>query len=131
MLERLKVLEENIKELLEFKKKTSLDDIRQDKFKEWALRYGFIETIQTVIDIACHIVSKFNLGNPSTYSECIELLEKYTYIDEELSVKLLGMVGLRNLLIHEYLTVDKNRLYELLDSVADTREFVRKIKDLI
>jgi len=131
MLGRLKVLEENIKELIEFKRKISLDDIRHDKSKEWALRYGFIETIQTVIDIACHLVSKYNLGNPSTYSECIELLKKYAYIDEPLTVKLLGMVGLRNLLIHEYLTVDKNKLYELLDHVADVREFVQKIKDVI
>ncbi|NWF75122.1 MAG: DUF86 domain-containing protein [Nitrospirae bacterium] len=131
MLERLKLLEENIKELLEFKKRISLEDIQSDKYKEWALRYGFVETIQIVIDIACHLVSKYNLGNPSTYSECIELLQKYSYIDENLTVKLLGMVGLRNILIHEYLTVDKSKLYDLLNNVDDIRHFIQKIKDLI
>lgn len=87
MLERLKLLEENINELSKFKKRTTLEDIQNDKSKEWALRYGFVETIQILIDIACHLVSKYNLGNPSTYSECIELLEKYEYIDENLTYK--------------------------------------------
>jgi len=131
MLERLKLLEENIAELLEFKKKTTLDDILNDKSKEWALRYGLIETIQIVIDIACHLVSKYNLGNPSTYAECIELLEKYAYIDKNLTAKLLGMVGLRNILIHEYLIIDKNKLYDLLKNVDDIRDFTHKIKDVI
>ncbi len=131
MLERIKLLEENIKELIEFKKRTTLDDIQSDKSKEWALRYGFVETIQIMIDIACHLVSKYNLGNPSTYSECIELLEKYAYIDENLSIKLIGMVGLRNILIHEYLTIEKNKLYDLLNNVSDIRDFIQKIKDLI
>ena len=131
MLERLKLLEENIAELLEFKKKTTLNDILNDKSKEWALRYGLIETIQIVIDIACHLVSKYNLGNPSTYAECIELLEKYAYIDKNITANLLGMVGLRNILIHEYLIIDKIKLYDLLKNVNDIRDFSHKIKDLI
>jgi uncharacterized protein YutE (UPF0331/DUF86 family) len=131
MLERLKLLEENITELLEFRKKTVLQDIQNDKSKEWALRYGFIEAIQIVIDIACHLVSKYNLGNPSTYAECIELLEKYAYIDKNLTAKLLGMVGLRNILIHEYLIIDKNKLYDLLKNIDDIRDFSQKIQDVI
>lgn len=131
MLDRLKLLEENIKELIEFKKRTKLKDIHIDKSKEWALRYGFVETIQIVIDIACHLVSKYNLGNPSTYSECIELLEKYKYISENLTKKLIGMVGLRNILIHEYLTIEKDKLYNLLNDINDIRDFVQEIKDLI
>ena len=131
MLERLKLLEENISELLKFRNKTSLVDIQNDKSKEWALRYGLIETIQIVIDIACHMVSKYNLGNPSTYAECIELLEKYAYIDKTISMKLLGVVGLRNILIHEYVAVDNTKLYDLLKNIDDIRNFIHKIKDVI
>ncbi len=93
MLERLKVLEENIEELLRFKERYVLEDLLADRSKEWALRYGYIETIQVIIDIACHLVSRYNLGNPATYSECIDLLAKYGYLDEGLTKKLLGMVG--------------------------------------
>ncbi len=79
MLEKLKLLENNVKELLEFKKRFSLKDVLSDKTKEWALRYGFLETIQIIIDVACYMASKYNLGNPTTYSECIDLLRKYGY----------------------------------------------------
>jgi uncharacterized protein YutE (UPF0331/DUF86 family) len=131
MLERLKLLEENIAGLLEFRRKTSFEDILHDKSKEWALRYGLIETIQIVIDISCHLVSKYNLGNPSTYAECIELLEKYGHIDKDLAQKLLGMVGLRNILIHEYVAIDNRKLYDLLKNIEDIRDFIHKIKGII
>ena len=41
------------------------------------------------------------------------------------------MVGLRNILVHEYITVDINKLYGLLDNIKDFKEFVNKIKDLV
>lgn len=131
MLERLKALEENITELREFKSRTALADIQADKTKEWALRYGIIESIQIVIDVSCYMISKYNLGNPSTYGECVELLEKYGYIDKRLMAKLLGMVGLRNILIHEYLRIDNSKLYALLENIDDIREFAHKVKDVI
>jgi len=131
MLDRLKLLEENINGLIEFKKRHTLGDIRSDKSKEWALRYGLLESLQIVVDISCHLTTKYNLGNPSTYAECIEFLRKYKYLDEELSDKLVGMVGLRNILVHEYITVDINKLYGLLDNIKDFKEFVNRIKDLI
>ncbi len=131
MLERLKLLEDNITGLIEFRHQTSLEDILNEKSKEWALRYGLIESIQIVIDIACHLVSKYNLGNPSTYAECIELLEKYAYVDKGLAKKLLGMVGLRNILIHEYVAVDTGKLYDLLKNIGDIRDFINQIKDVI
>lgn len=130
MLERFKLLEENIRGLSEFKK-ISLKDIQSDRSKEWALRYGFLETIQIVIDIACHIVSKYNLGNPSTYSECIELLEKYNYLNDELASRVLGMVGLRNILVYEYLVIDTAKLHQLLDNLEDINKFVDCLKQFI
>ncbi|MBI3399610.1 MAG: DUF86 domain-containing protein [Deltaproteobacteria bacterium] len=131
MLDRLKLLEENINGLIEFKNRHTLADIRSDKSKEWALRYGLLESLQIVVDISCHLTGKYNLGNPSTYAECIEFLKKYKYLDEDLADKLTGMVGLRNILVHEYITVDINKLYGLLDNIKDFKEFADKIKDLV
>lgn len=131
MFERLKLLENNIRELLEFKKRFSLTDVRSDKSKEWALRYGFLESIQIIIDIACHIVAKYNLGNPTAYSECIEFLMKYHYIHEGLSSKLVSMIGLRNILVHEYISIEMDKLYELLNNIEDFKEFVDEVKDFL
>ncbi|MBF0607341.1 MAG: DUF86 domain-containing protein [Candidatus Magnetobacterium sp. LHC-1] len=131
MLERIKRLEGNLAELLRFRERFGLDGILSDKHTEWALRYGYLETIQVIIDIACHIVSKYNLGNPSTYAECIKLLARYDYLDEGLTAKLTAMVGLRNMLIHQYQDIDAERLYQLLNSTDDIRRFAEQVRCLI
>jgi uncharacterized protein YutE (UPF0331/DUF86 family) len=131
MLEKLKLLEENIKELDVFRNRFTIEDIADDKTKEWGLRYGLFETIQIVIDIACHLVSKYNLGSPETYAECIELLRKNGYITSGLAERLAGMVGLRNILVHEYVSVDRKRLFEFLYNIEDFRSFILEIKEHI
>jgi len=128
MLERITKLEENVAELVLFKKNHSLEELKKNKTAGWALRYGLLESIQIIIDISCHLVSKYNLGNPETYSECIELLKKFNYIDENLEEKLIGMVGLRNLLAHEYTAIKIEKLYLLLDKLDDINMFITRIK---
>lgn len=128
MLERLEQLEINVIELDKFKSQNSVSDIKSDVQKHWALRYGLFESIQIVIDISCHITSLYNLGNPKTYSECIELLANNKYLSTELGEKLVSMVGLRNLLTHEYISIDIQRLFKLLDHLNDFSDFAQEIK---
>ena len=129
--EKFQILEQNIKNLKKFKESISLEDLHKKKFDEWALRYGFIESIQIIIDISCHFVSYYNLGKPSNYSECVEIIAKYDYITSEMAKKLIGMIGLRNLLIHEYTTIDLDILYGLLENLDEMAEFVSKMKSYI
>lgn len=131
MHDRLKLLEDNVAELTLLRKKHTFDEISKEKSLEWALRYGFLESIQIIIDISCHLVSKYNLGNPQTYGECVEFLRKFDYIDEDLENKLIGMIGLRNILAHEYAAIDLEKLYGLLEKLDDIREFNLKIRDII
>ena len=127
MFERLQRLEENIVQLQRFHDMHSLEDVRKDRHLEWSLRYGLLEAIQIVVDVSCHLVSRDNLGMPSTYSECIELLQQAGYIRDTLASTLLGMVGLRNILVHEYIRIELERLYNLLDRIDDFRAFAKEI----
>jgi uncharacterized protein YutE (UPF0331/DUF86 family) len=128
MFEKLNQLDTNIHELRKFKADNSVKDIKNDLQKQWVLRYGLFECIQITIDIACHIVSKYNLGNPNTYVECIELLNKFNYINDKLAHKIKSIAGLRNLLIHEYAEIDIKRLYNFLEHLDDFPEFAKTIK---
>ena len=58
IFDKLKRLEENLRVLTNFKKKYSLDDVKADKVDEWGLRYGLLESIQIIIDLACSYVSE-------------------------------------------------------------------------
>ncbi len=128
MLQRVENLEENIANLKHLRKTIALDDIKGNKLDEWALRYGLFESIQIIIDIACHLSSRYNLGTSKTYTECIENLKKQNYIDSDLSKKLISAIGLRNLLIHEYVKIEVERLYEFLKLTDDFSYFIKEIK---
>lgn len=131
LTEKLKHLEENISILEEIKSSISLVDVKSNKRYEWEIRYGLFESIQIVIDISCKISSHFNLGNPKSYKECIELLVKHRYITEMVGRKTIAMVGLRNLLVHEYVKIDDEKLYQFLDYLDDFVLFVYEIKENI
>ncbi len=131
MLERLQNLEENIANLQQMHKTHTLEDMRKNKFDEWALRYGLFESIQIIIDLSCHLSAKYNLGVSKTYVECIERLEKFDYIDSRLAKRLIASIGLRNMLIHEYVKIDIERLYGYLELIEDFSHFVKAISEYI
>lgn len=131
MYKRLQQLENNIAELNRFASSVTVEEIKNDTTKEWALRYGLLETIQIMIDISCHLVVHHNLGNAETYADCIDLLHQSGYINSDLEKKLKGMTGLRNILVHEYVTIDLDRLYAMLDHLEDFKTFSRSVKQYL
>jgi uncharacterized protein YutE (UPF0331/DUF86 family) len=124
---RLRQLEENIILLEELRESISQAELLQNRRLEWELRYGLFESIQIVIDIACKITNRYNLGNPKNYRECIELLGRHRYLKRESVHAFISMVGLRNLLIHEYAEIDSAKLYAFLDRLDDFKSFITQI----
>ncbi len=128
MYSRIELLENNIIELEKMKVQLEHEsDLFQKKPNEWSLRYGLLESIQIIIDIACHIVGKYNLGNPNSYGNCVELLVKFNYIDESLGKNIRSMIKLRNLLAHEYTLIDVKKLSSYLVLLEDFRNFIRSV----
>ena len=125
MSDRVARLEENV---------ITLEELRSDPLStrrsQWALRYGLMESIQIVIDLACEIVAKRSLGSPSTYRECIELLAQFGLLEQSLAETLQKMVGLRNLLVHDYDEVDINRLTPLLGRLDDFKAFAARYVEI-
>jgi len=129
---RIELLENNIIELEKMKVQLEHEpDLFQKKTNEWSLRYGLLESIQIVIDIACHIVGKYNLGNPNSYGNCVELLVKFNYIDESLGKNIRSMIKLRNLLAHEYTLIDVKKLSSYLGLLEDFRNFIRSVSNYL
>lgn len=118
MSDRIARLEENIVELNALRSE-GVPGRRSD----WALRYGLVESIQIVIDLACQVVARRNLASPTSYRECIEALSAAGLLATDLADSIKRMIGLRNLLIHEYDDIDTARLLPLLDRLDDLRAF--------
>jgi uncharacterized protein YutE (UPF0331/DUF86 family) len=124
-------LEDNLRTLIQLKENYTLDDIKTNKVDEWGLRYGLFESIQIIIDIACHIVSEKNLGAPKNYTECIHSLVSNNYLKKGLGDKIIRMIGLRNLLVHEYGIIDVKKLFEYLDHIDDIKDFISSIRSTL
>lgn len=86
---------------------------------------------QATIDIAMHIISVRNLGAPQSGKAAFSILENNNIISKEISQNMQGMIGFRNIAIHEYQELNLDILKNILDShLSDLTEFARTILNL-
>lgn len=82
-------------------------------------------------DVAMYIVSNRKLGIPQTKKEAFEKLNKYGLISDEMCANMKGMVGFRNIAIHEYKQIDETILKDVIENhLEDIKEFVRTMINL-
>lgn len=62
-----------------------------------------------------HVISDRNYRKPETYGEILHILAEEGIISRGLMDKLEGMAAFRNLLVHDYLRVDHERVYKALN----------------
>jgi len=98
----------------------SLDDInKQDIFV-----LNLQRAVQAVIDLATHIVASEGLGLPDTIKDNFHLLCEGKIIHKELAGKMEGMVGFRNIAVHNYESLNEGILKSILGKdLADLEEF--------
>jgi uncharacterized protein YutE (UPF0331/DUF86 family) len=77
-------------------------DLREERFFEHTLQIA----IQSVLDVASHIVSEERLGEPRSNHELIDLVVRHGWIPAGLEAPLHRMIGFRNILVHGYESVD-------------------------
>ncbi|MCS5422938.1 MULTISPECIES: type VII toxin-antitoxin system HepT family RNase toxin [Psychrilyobacter] len=80
------------------------------------------------IDIATHYIRKNKLGIPQTSKENFEILEKNNVITEELSSRLQGMVGFRNIAVHDYQALNLKIVEKVVEEyIYDSLKLARMI----
>jgi len=81
-------------------------------------------SVETIIDICNILISNLKLGLPSEEEEIFKKLKQRGIISKELEKILLGMKGLRNILVHKYGDVDNEIVYEILtEKLNDFEKF--------
>ncbi len=113
----------------------SLADER--RFVSDPLIYGNAErylqlAIQAVLDISHHIVADRNLALPADSRALFDLLARQKVISRSLAIKLTAMAGFRNVLVHEYLEIDRRRVHRALTTeLKDFETFLRAVTRLL
>ena len=90
-------------------------------------KYCFIIAAQAAIDLCYHLTAKITKKAPSDYSNCFELLSETGYFKEETLKRMAVMAKFRNLLVHHYIKVDDERVYEKLDELSCFEDFINEL----
>jgi uncharacterized protein YutE (UPF0331/DUF86 family) len=127
ILERIKTLEKYLDELKKYQN-LSQEQLKSDLGELWKVEHGLQLAIECILDIGNHVITEERLGTPQSYHEIVELLGEKRVIPAELANEMAGIAGFRNILIHEYLKVDAQKVHENLQKgPAQFERFIRAI----
>ncbi len=102
-------LDENINFVDDILKKSD-KEILKDLTIYYSLEHILQISIQIILDLSAHVLAEIYHENPSSYAEIIEALGKNKVIDGEFASSQLEMARFRNVLIHNYDSVDKEKV---------------------
>jgi len=83
---------------------------------------------QVIIDILNLIIIEEGIEKPEESREIISLLFNKGILSEDLAQRMNGVVGFRNILVHEYGKIDRKRIYKYLkEKIEDFQNFKKEI----
>lgn len=103
-----------------------------DTFLAQPEHYGAAErflqlAIETLMDMGNHVIAELQLGAVDHYRDIPALLAEHGYLDETLRQKWIRMIGFRNILVHDYLDVDRQIVHTVLRENVEDLEALRRV----
>jgi len=90
------------------------DHLRQD-----AIAINLQRAAEQAIDLANHVIRKQKLGLPKESRESFDILAKENVIPGKLADKMKGMIGFRNIMVHEYQDLDIKIMVDVIEHCLD------------
>ena len=91
-------------------------DFEEDYMKQDSIAINLQRACEQCIDLANHTIKVRKLGLPKDSKESFRLLAAARIIPAELAKHLEGMVGFRNILMHEYQRMDIGMMVEVIEN---------------
>lgn len=125
--DKVQIIKNNLSKL-ESIKQTGLKEFLDDPFMSDAAIRQLQVSIEAMLDISHHIVSRKHLGTPKTYRETMELLAQAGIIPQQQLPTLINMVKFRNRAVHLYDKISSEEVYGIIqDHLPDFDNFIRAI----
>lgn len=125
--ERLKHLREILANLREIRTIPEAEFISTYR-NYWLAERGLQLAAETVFDIGNHILSGYFQVAAQDYEGVLDLLLEKRVISQGLRRRLKGLGGFRNILVHEYISINRGKVFqELQDGLDDFDAFVEEI----
>lgn len=125
---RLDELSERLARLYALQDK-SIDAFYEDAFLRDIVERNLEVAAQSCIDISNRIISLENAQKPRDYYESILRMGELGVLPMEFARRLASIAGFRNILIHEYLSIDWNQVYQHLQQLDDLEMFGDRIRE--
>jgi uncharacterized protein YutE (UPF0331/DUF86 family) len=109
-------------EQLETIRASGRDAYRSDFRSRLAAAHAIQLSVQICIDIGAHLIAELGLQAPSDYRGIFTGLLS-AGLEPELAERLAEAVGMRNILVHGYLEVDDEAVWDALGRLDDLRRF--------
>jgi len=88
--------------------------------------------IELCIDIANHIISDKNLRTPTSYADTFSVLMEEGIINKSLSMRLEKMAKFRNIIVHQYETIEPEIVVSILrKNLKDFEHYKKAILNII
>lgn len=123
---RLQEIDKNLEILVRLKKTNMKKFITTPDIFKLAERCLEIN-IQAILDICHHIIADNNLTTPRDNKHALEIIADQKIIPGAFAKRIKPMVGLRNILVHEYIKIDPKQIYRHLQNLNDFRTFQKHI----
>lgn len=129
IFEKLENLEEYLGYLRQLRKEAARESLFLSDFHLFGNTERYLQlSIQTAVDILHLIILDLGMERPLDNYEAISLLYGKKIIQGKLANTLTHMVGLRNILVHEYGKIDRKKVYRVLKKeLSDFKTFKEQI----
>ena len=102
----------------------------KDHLKQDAIAINLQRAAEQAIDLANHVIRKSRLGLPKESRESFDILARENIIPREMADKMKGMVGFRNIMVHEYQALDIRIMTDVIERrLDDLITFTDRIMD--
>ena len=127
IVKRLDELNERLARLEALKEKSQAD-FDADPYLRDIVERNLEIAAQCCIDICHRIIVIQNARRPSSYYEMILMMGELGVLRPELARKLAPLAGFRNILVHEYMSLDWDQVYQNLQHLDDLYDFSEVIR---
>lgn len=88
--------------------------------------------IQSVLDLGAMIIADYSLGTPNDNEHIITILGNNGVLAAELAERIRKMGGMRNALVHDYLYIDEDELFDAFENrLSDFDDFAAHLVNFL
>lgn len=93
-----------------------------------AAQHAIQLAIQSCVDIGAHLIAELRLRMPDDYKGVFAVLREPLGLAPDLVERLSAAAGMRNVLVHNYLEVDDDKVWDALGHLDDLRQFAAAVE---